>query len=189
MTRKITSEIERSATFMDWVAVMKFKTMTINSEGLLWLSMKITIFLLRVWHELILVVMKIICAGRAFTKVTRFLWKHTGMHAHMGLVGMYSGCDYLLSLKILFVCFLVLPSLLHPSILFNCFYTCIYTSTCMFDVTIEAAQSWDNVTKHYQQHACTIQVPVSAMRMRRWKQHWTMLSWCSHNPHCRPRAA
>ena len=39
-------------------------------------------------------------------------------------VGMYSGCDYLLSLKILFVCFLALPSLLHPSILFNCFYTC-----------------------------------------------------------------
>ena len=40
-------------------------------------------------------------------------------------VGMYSGCDYLLSLKILFVYFLALPSLLHPSILFNCFYTCI----------------------------------------------------------------
>ena len=39
-------------------------------------------------------------------------------------VGMYSGCDYLLSLKILFVYFLALPSLLHPSILFNCFYTC-----------------------------------------------------------------
>ena len=37
---------------------------------------------------------------------------------------MYSGCDYLLSLKILFVCFLALPSLLHPSIFFNCFYTC-----------------------------------------------------------------
>ena len=33
-------------------------------------------------------------------------------------VGMYSGCDYLLSLKILFVYFLALPSLLHPSILF-----------------------------------------------------------------------
>ena len=41
-------------------------------------------------------------------------------------VGMYSGCDYLLSLKILFVYFLALPSLLHPSILFNCFYTCMY---------------------------------------------------------------
>ena len=39
-------------------------------------------------------------------------------------VGMYSGCDYLLSLKILFVYFLALPSLLHHSILFNCFYTC-----------------------------------------------------------------
>ena len=39
-------------------------------------------------------------------------------------VGMYSGCDYVLFLKILFVCFLALPSLLHPSILFNCFYTC-----------------------------------------------------------------
>ena len=38
--------------------------------------------------------------------------------------GMYSGSDYLLSLKILFVCFLALPSLLHPSILFDCFYTC-----------------------------------------------------------------
>ena len=31
----------------------------------------------------ILVVMTIICAGRAFAKVTR---KHTGTHAHMGLV-------------------------------------------------------------------------------------------------------
>ena len=39
-------------------------------------------------------------------------------------VGMHSGCDYLLSLKILFVYFLALPSLLHPSILFKCFYTC-----------------------------------------------------------------
>ena len=38
-------------------------------------------------------------------------------------VGMYYGCDYLLSLKIEFVYFLALPSLLHPSILFNCFYT------------------------------------------------------------------
>ena len=35
-------------------------------------------------------------------------------------VGMYSGCDTL-SLRILFVYFLVLPSLLYPSILFNCF--------------------------------------------------------------------
>ena len=33
-------------------------------------------------------------------------------------VGMYSGCDYFLSLKILFVYFLALPSLLHPSIIF-----------------------------------------------------------------------
>ena len=40
-------------------------------------------------------------------------------------VGMYNGCDYLfkLSLKILFVYFLALSSLLHPSILFNYFYT------------------------------------------------------------------
>ena len=30
-----------------------------------------------------------------------------------------SGCDYLLSLKILFVYFLALPSLLHPSLLFT----------------------------------------------------------------------
>ena len=37
---------------------------------------------------------------------------------------MYSGYDYLLSLKILFVYFLALSSLLPPSILFNCFYTC-----------------------------------------------------------------
>ena len=38
--------------------------------------------------SILLVVMKIICAGRAFAKVTRFLWKHTctGMHTHMGLV-------------------------------------------------------------------------------------------------------
>ena len=35
-------------------------------------------------------------------------------------VGMYNGCDTL-SLQILFVYFLALPSLLHPSILFNCF--------------------------------------------------------------------
>ena len=35
---------------------------------------------------------------------------------------MYSGCDTL-SLQILFVYFLALPSLLHPSILFNFFYT------------------------------------------------------------------
>ena len=34
-------------------------------------------------------------------------------------VGMYSRCDYHL-----FVYFLILPSLLHFSILFNCFYTC-----------------------------------------------------------------
>ena len=33
-------------------------------------------------------------------------------------VGMYNGCDYLLPY------FLALPSLLHPSILFDCFYTC-----------------------------------------------------------------
>ena len=33
----------------------------------------------------------------------------------------YSGCDTL-SLRILFVYFLALPSLLHPSILFNCFF-------------------------------------------------------------------
>ena len=35
-------------------------------------------------------------------------------------IGMYSGCDTL-SLRILFVYFLALPSLLHPSILLNCF--------------------------------------------------------------------
>ena len=41
-------------------------------------------------------------------------------------VGMYSGCDTL-SLRILFVYFLALPSLLHPSILFNCFlYLLLY---------------------------------------------------------------
>ena len=34
-------------------------------------------------------------------------------------VGMYSRCDY--PLQILFVYFLILPSLLYPSILFNCF--------------------------------------------------------------------
>ena len=38
-------------------------------------------------------------------------------------VGMYSECDTL-SLQTLFVHFFALPSLLHPSILFNCFYTC-----------------------------------------------------------------
>ena len=35
-------------------------------------------------------------------------------------VGMYSGCDTL-SLQTLFMYFLALPSLLHPSILFNFF--------------------------------------------------------------------
>ena len=35
---------------------------------------------------------------------------------------MYSRCNY--PLQILFVYFLILPSLLQPSILFNCFYTC-----------------------------------------------------------------
>ena len=54
-------------------------------------------------------------------------------------VGMYSGCDYLLSLKILFVCFLALPSLLHPSILFNCFYTFFY---CM-NATIYIKYRWE----------------------------------------------
>ena len=39
-------------------------------------------------------------------------------------VGMYySRCDYLL-----FVYFLIPPSLLHSSILFNCFYTCVTCS-------------------------------------------------------------
>ena len=42
-------------------------------------------------------------------------------------VGMYSGCDYpYKSLQILFVYFLTLLSLLHPSILFNCFCTCFF---------------------------------------------------------------
>ena len=52
-------------------------------------------------------------------------------------VGMYSGCDYLLSLKILFVYFLALPSLLiHPSILFNCFYTCFCSFLYCMSATI-----------------------------------------------------
>ena len=37
-------------------------------------------------------------------------------------VGMYSGCDYLLSHKNLVCVLLALPSLLHPSILFNYFF-------------------------------------------------------------------
>ena len=51
-------------------------------------------------------------------------------------VGMYSGCDYLLSLKILFVYFLALPSLLHPSILFNYFYTCFCSFFYCMSATI-----------------------------------------------------
>ena len=43
-------------------------------------------------------------------------------------VGMYSGCDTL-SLRILLVYFLALPSLLHPSILFNCFL-CLLLLQC-----------------------------------------------------------
>ena len=42
-------------------------------------------------------------------------------------VGMYSRCDYPL-----FVYFLILPSLIHSSILFNCFYTCF----CSFFIII-----------------------------------------------------
>ena len=55
-------------------------------------------------------------------------------------VGMYSGCDYLLSLKILFMCFL--PSLLHPSILFSCFYTCFCSFYCM-SATIYIKYRWE----------------------------------------------
>ena len=44
-------------------------------------------------------------------------------------VGMYSRCDYLL-----FVYFLILPSLLHSSILFNCFYTCF----CSFFIALSS---------------------------------------------------
>ena len=47
-------------------------------------------------------------------------------------IGMYSGCDYLLSLKILFVYFLALPSLLHPSILLNCFYISFLLHECNY---------------------------------------------------------
>ena len=46
-------------------------------------------------------------------------------------VGMYSGCDYLLSLKISFVYFLALSSLLPPSILFNCFTLVSVLFYCM----------------------------------------------------------
>ena len=42
-------------------------------------------------------------------------------------VGMYSGCDKLSRLQILFVYFLTLPFLLHPLILFNCFLYLIVT--------------------------------------------------------------
>ena len=36
-------------------------------------------------------------------------------------IGMYNGCDYPYKSH-----FLALPSLLHPSILFTCFYTCFF---------------------------------------------------------------
>ena len=49
VTRKIMSEIECvihhrlcSATPLDWVAIMKFKTTKVDSEGFLWLSTKIS---------------------------------------------------------------------------------------------------------------------------------------------------
>ena len=59
--------------------------------------------------------------------VSQFLLAIYDPHAtQKASVGMYSGCDYLLSLQILFVYFLALPPLLHPSILFNYFYTCEY---------------------------------------------------------------
>ena len=52
-------------------------------------------------------------------------------------VGMYSGCDTL-SLQILFVHYLVLPSLLHPSILFNCklILVILYTMKNIFQMII-----------------------------------------------------
>ena len=51
---------------------------------------------------------------------------------------MYSRCDYLL-----FVYFLILPSLLHSSILFNCFYTCmIYTCGVHIVAIFSAFWTW-----------------------------------------------
>ena len=58
-------------------------------------------------------------------------------------VGMYSGCDHLLSLKILFVCFLALPSLLHPSILFNCFTLVSVLVYCMSATILYIKYRWE----------------------------------------------
>ena len=49
---------------------------------------------------------------------------------------MYSRCDYLL-----FVYFLILPSLLHSSILFNCFYNCFLLHLVLFINAIYMASS------------------------------------------------
>ena len=57
-------------------------------------------------------------------------------------VGMYSDCDYLLSLKILFVCFLALPSLLHPSILLIVFTLVSVIFYCM-SATIYIKYRWE----------------------------------------------
>ena len=84
---------------------------------------------------------------RVFLVVTMVGWSVWFNHMHYyrlffaslnlkASVGMYSRCDY--PLQILFVYFLILPSLLHPSILFNCFYTC----SCSFFIAILSMPSY-----------------------------------------------
>ena len=60
--------------------------------------------------------------GSISIAVTLLNYMLNQMYMRKASVGMYSGCDNYVFLRILFVYFLALPSLLHPSILFNCFY-------------------------------------------------------------------
>ena len=53
------------------------------------------------------------------TQQIRQPWLIGAQLSRKASVGMYSRCDYLL-----FAYFLILPSLLHSSILFDCLYTC-----------------------------------------------------------------
>ena len=68
-------------------------------------------------------------------------------------VGMYSRCNYLL-----FVYFLILPSLLHSSILFNCFYTCIYIYTYIKGKSRLVSPVWGSLR--------LAPITITTMRMR-----------------------
>ena len=97
-----------------------------------------------------------------------------------------SGCDTL-SLQILFMYFLALPSLLYPSILFNCFLY-LYIQVCLM------LQSWDNVanmhklftvSSHTQRQSISLAVSTVCMQQH---ELWTYY-FIDHIPRCRSIAA